>query len=843
MRYILVATFFLVVLSFKATAQTKMAGFRDDFSLNNASSNWRYYWNKPDNWEAGSNSGDLYTGEIGNVSSYTPLISNGNMLSADGDENGGNSSPDTFVRLHSTGGHPGAQGTERALDRHAICAYTVNTPGNYYILNSAISISNSKTNGVLVYIHVNSETAVLRKVISASGEQAFDVAIGELAIGDVIYVCIGPNGQSAYDSFTMDFDISIVDQPETHDYYVSDYGAAGDGSANDMDAIKNAVKDFAGDPFPAKLHFENKTYRCTGSGILFDLNGARNKTILGNGAELIVEPSILGLQINNAENVLVKDLKFDSDPLSWTQGTIKSIDAANGKFTLEIDEGYPVPVNNYGNAGRAHPWGMIWEPEGYTIKNELVWIASSRNMTGNTVELSLQSQSQNALNDMQVNDRFTVDVFGVGGSFNKISESKNISCEKLTFYATRSLVFALLDNVGQIHMNGVEMRRKPGTNRLLSCYRDGFHCKRNTHGPIIENCYVEGLCDDAINLSGGYYYVTGKTSSTQFQLDNASGFAVGDTLLFVDMKNGVELGRTYVASRSGNEITTTDAIDGVVAGEPRASTTIFVMNLSKSNSGFIIRNNTFGGQRRYAMLIRCQNGLIENNTGEKLGGGIILTNEIVSFFEGPFPRNITIRNNSFTDIRGWPLWLKASTYARLPQPLVKDIRLVDNTFGPSVKGMAAATFQHVDNVNLSGNVFFDDASAGGIAVTNSRNINIECNNSYNGTEISTIDDGIVLGDNMSASHVTFTCDTIATSIHPYIRENSFQVYPNPVKDKLYIRTDFESFQLEIIDMYGKRIKIIEKASQTIELSQLRTGVYFLVLTSGDKKFQRKIIKY
>ena len=89
----------------------KMAGFRDDFSLNNASSNWKYYWNKPDNWQAGSNPGDLYTGEIGKVSSYTPLISTGNMLSADGDENGGNSSPDTFVRLHSTGGHPGAPGT------------------------------------------------------------------------------------------------------------------------------------------------------------------------------------------------------------------------------------------------------------------------------------------------------------------------------------------------------------------------------------------------------------------------------------------------------------------------------------------------------------------------------------------------------------------------------------------------------------------------------------------------------------------------------------------------------------------------------------------------------------
>jgi hypothetical protein len=843
MRYILVAIFFLIVLSFKATAQTKVAGFRDDFSLYPSSSSWKYYWNKPNSWQAGSNPGDLFTGEIGTVSSYAPLISTGNMLSADGDENGGNSSPDAFIRLNQNGGHPGAPGTNTNLDRYAICAYTVNTPGNYYILSSSVSLSNSKSNGVLVYIHVNSGTSLLKKVISASGEQAFDVAIGNLVAGDVIYVCIGANGQSAYDSFDMNFDISIVDEPETNDYYVSDYGAAGNGSANDMDAIRDAVNDFANDPFPARLHFENKTYRSTGSGILFDLNGAKNKTILGNGAELIVEPSILGLQINGSENVVVKDLKFDSDPLSWTQGTIKSIDAANKKFTLEIDEGYPIPTNNYGNSGRAHPWGMIWEPEGYTIKNELVWVASSRNLTGNTVELSLQDQSPNALNDMNANDRFTVDVYGVGGSFNLISESKNISCENLTFYATRSLVFALLDNVGLIHMNGVEMRRKQGTNRLLSCYRDGFHCKRNTQGPIIENCYIDGLCDDAINLSGGYYYVTGKSSSTQFLLDNASGFSEGDTLLFVDMKKGIELGKTYVASKSGNEINTTSAISGVVAGGPKASTTTFVMNLSKSNSGFIIRNNTFGGQRRYAMLIRSQNGLIENNTGEKLGGGIILTNEINSFFEGPFPRNITIQNNSFSDIRGWPLWLKSSTYAAVPEQLVQDIRLIDNTFGPSKGGMAAATFQHVDNVDFSGNNFFDDASSGGIAITNSRNINVECNNSYNGTNILSLGDGIVFGDNMSASDITFTCDTIATSIKQSIMENSFQVYPNPVKDKLHIRTAIKSYQLEIIDVYGKRIKTKNNTPDNIELSGLSTGVYWVIVTTADEKFQRKIIKY
>lgn len=841
MRQILFAILMCVIWVTGSTAQTKVANFKDDFSLNPSSLNWKYYWNKPNNWQAGSNPGDLFTGEIGTVSSYTPLISNGSMLTADGDDNGGNSSPDAYIRLNSTGGHTGGTGTNTKLDRYAICAYTVRTPGNYYILNSSLSFPGGYSNGGLVYVHVNTGNQVLSKEIPAVSVGVFDVFVGNLVAGDVIYVCIGANGQSAHDSFNMNFDISIVDQQaSTKDYYVSNYGALGNGFNNDMNAIQNAVRDFANDPFPARLHFENKTYKCTGGGIVFDLNGVKNKTILGNGAELIVEPDILGLQIKFSENVLVKDLKFDSDPLSWTQGKIKAIDAANKKFTLEIDNGYPIPTNIYSNAGNQQPWGMIWEPVEYTIKNELVFIASSRNVSGNTVELSVQDQ--NALNNMNVNDRFTVDVFGVGGSFNSISESKNISCQNLSFYATRAVVFALTDNVGLIHMDAVDLRRKPGTNRLLSCYRDGFHCARNTQGPVIENCYIDGLCDDAININSGYNYVTTRLSSTQFVLDNASRITKGDTLLFVDIAKGIELGKTYVASNSGNTITTSSAIEGVVAGAPANPNTTFVMNLSKSNSGFIIRNNTFGGQRRYAMLIRSPNGLIENNTGEKLGAGIVLKNEIVHHFEGPFPRNITIRNNKFTNIRAWPLWLATDTYTNVPQQLVKDIRLSDNVFGPSTEGKAAATFDHVANVELSGNTFVNAVSAGGVALTNSRNIKFNCNNTYNGKTVS-LANGIIFGNDMLAWDIAFNCVPTGTSINQNIINNSFEIYPNPAKDKLYFRTDIDSYQLEIIDVYGKRIQIRQNSTDYIDLSGFCQGVYMICITNEGKKLYRKFIKY
>jgi hypothetical protein len=130
-----------------------------------------------------------------------------------------------------------------------------------------------------------------------------------------------------------------------------------------------------------------------------------------------------------------------------------------------------------------------------------------------------------------------------------------------------------------------------------------------------------------------------------------------------------------------------------------------------------------------------------------------------------------------------------------------------------------------------------------MAITNSSNINFKCNNFYNSTNITSLAHGINMGNNMSALDVVFTCDSIATSIRQSIRENSFQVYPNPVKDKLHIRTAIKSYQLEIIDVYGKRIKIVKNALDKVELSGLSTGVYWVIVTTASEKFQRKIIKY
>ena len=88
----------------------------------------------------------------------------------------------------------------------------------------------------------------------------------------------------------------------------------------------------------------------------------------------------------------------------------------------------------------------------------------------------------------------------------------------------------------------------------------------------------------------------------------------------------------------------------------------------------------------------------------------------------------------------------------------------------------------------------------------------------------------------------FSLNLDATSI---TEENiSFDIYPNPVNDRLYIET--QTLTIEIYDVYGRR-QVTETPSHqgnlSIDVSNLKSGVYFVkVVTENGEAVQRFIKK-
>ena len=75
-------------------------------------------------------------------------------------------------------------------------------------------------------------------------------------------------------------------------------------------------------------------------------------------------------------------------------------------------------------------------------------------------------------------------------------------------------------------------------------------------------------------------------------------------------------------------------------------------------------------------------------------------------------------------------------------------------------------------------------------------------------------------------------------------ENGFNIYPNPVNDRLYIEAETEIEEVVVYDVYGRR-QVTETPSHqgSIDVSELNSGVYFVkVVTSEGEAVQRFIKK-
>ncbi len=74
-------------------------------------------------------------------------------------------------------------------------------------------------------------------------------------------------------------------------------------------------------------------------------------------------------------------------------------------------------------------------------------------------------------------------------------------------------------------------------------------------------------------------------------------------------------------------------------------------------------------------------------------------------------------------------------------------------------------------------------------------------------------------------------------------KDKLNVYPNPVKDLLYITSDAKSTtKVSIIDMSGKLVKTFEGKSQSYNLSDLPKGNYMILIDNEKETIRKKIIK-
>lgn len=492
---------------------------------------------------------------------------------------------------------------------------------------------------------------------------------------------------------------------------VSDFGAVGDGETDDGPAIRAALARAAQSGTPAQIRFDERVYRigprddrwCS-----FDIQNARDLTVDGRGATLLLHSHNRGFLIHRSENIVLRNFTIDYDPLPYTQGDIVSLDPANGSVTVRIHQGYPVPDDL--QAGLRH--GAFIEADAPRYTGHWLYLSSVKCLSKEQrlCLITAKEGDEDRVSGAEVGQRF---VFGLPSMTNEqrdrrfligqqahnkgvylsnpagtiqLMQSKDCLIESVDHYMSTGMTYRLT-GTQNVRLRNIRIMRKPGTDRLVASLSDGIHCKNSKVGPFIENCTFEALLDDSINLSTMSDDVIERLSPTTFLTLYSdivwydTPIRPGDTVLAFDPVKAVFLGESqvtrvqFIANRQ-RRVTLDRAPEGIVDAKTvgrESATKLFIKKLQ----GAEVRNCVFRSQMKTAMVFRTP-GVCEGNYIEDCFFGIHSHNS-ARFAEGPIPYDLHIRGNTFRRVG-----IAAIAALRLGQtelePYGGPMRIEDNTF-------------------------------------------------------------------------------------------------------------------------------------------------------------------
>lgn len=76
-----------------------------------------------------------------------------------------------------------------------------------------------------------------------------------------------------------------------------------------------------------------------------------------------------------------------------------------------------------------------------------------------------------------------------------------------------------------------------------------------------------------------------------------------------------------------------------------------------------------------------------------------------------------------------------------------------------------------------------------------------------------------------------------------LKKKASPIYPNPVNDILFINSEEKAISLIVTDINGRIVKLLENSvSKHIDVSNLESGMYFLIIKSSQERLTKKFIK-
>ena len=454
--------------------------------------------------------------------------------------------------------------------------------------------------------------------------------------------------------------------------------------------------------------------------LAFPIFNFENFTLDGNGSTFMFHGKICPITVEGSKNTTLKNFTIDWEKSFVNELKVIKNDTKENSFTVEVANeklGFEVKKNQilFNHYDWQDPIGQniafdpktkspIWQTKNYYLKPQKG--AKIEKLDDKTAKFTKYTKVTPPIGTVFA-------AYGKSPGGNRfaqaihLSNSKNNVLENITVLAAGGMAL-IAERCENIHLNKFIVTSR--SDRTISTRADATHflgCK----GLIkVENCLLEHMLDDGINVHGAYVkvekYMGDKTFLCETSHPQQWGFLFGekgDEVMITSRETILPIFKTDIEKvKVLNERRVLITLTEVPKEMPKGLLSIenLTWNPDLQMNDNIIREN----RARGALITTKGKVVIENNYFNSQMHGILIEGDNNKWYESGGVQDITIRNNTFDNIgfgNGISYPLYASPLFRPEQRLGDkkfhhNINFSNNTiktfnghvaFGMSIKGL------------------------------------------------------------------------------------------------------------------------------------------------------------
>ena len=367
-----------------------------------------------------------------------------------------------------------------------------------------------------------------------------------------------------------------------------------------------------------------------------------------------------GIQFNHCHGVTFRGMTLLNEIPPFTQGTIEAIDPAWKSLDLRICAGFPANFDDPRYFPKT-PTGYVFDPKTRQWKSGTSDVGITQLERLEPGKFRLYFRGADRMKDV-VNVGDEMAFRGNGGADIRLTDCDHVKLLDVVIRNGTGFCVHETDGEGDnFYRYNIEYGPRPAgatEDPLIACNADGFHSSYIRHGPTLEDCHFEGMPDDGVAIHGNFAMVADSDADSLVILyAHAPFFRVGDPLRLFDSKGqftgeanvkAVEPLKDYLpksAVKRARYLESQRYFRLTLDHPISAHFNDLVDDPSANGSNYVVRNCVIRNHRARGMLLKADNGLVENNTidGSTMAG-IVVAPELW-WNESGYGRNVILRGN------------------------------------------------------------------------------------------------------------------------------------------------------------------------------------------------------